>query len=141
VKPVPVFPARVDAVGTLQISDTQKQQIRRWTKTLKGHDVEVVIRKKSERRSLDANAYWWAIPVAIMAEFWGETPDRAHYLLLGEWKGYSDGPKGERIPNCCSSSKLTKEEFSALITWVLDYGPSEWNVFIPAPNEADWRAA
>lgn len=139
-KPVPVFPARVDDRGTLHVSETQKQQMRRWTKTLKGHDVEVVIRKKRDPRSLDQNAFWWAVPVAIMAEEWGVDPEQAHYLLLGEWKGWTDGPLG-RMANCASSSKLTREQFSELITWVLDYGPREWNCYIPTPGETEWKAA
>lgn len=136
----PIFPAVISATGILEISDTQKQAIRRWTRTLKGEPVEVIIRKKRVKRSLDQNAYFHAIPVELMAEEWGVTHDEAYYLLLAEWKGYKDGPLG-RMPNCTSGSKLTREDFSALITWVLDYGPSEWNVFIPAPNEADWKAA
>ena len=139
-KPVPTVPARVSDAGVLDVSQTQKAAMRRWVKTLKGQDVEIVVRRKQSKRSLDQNAYWHAIPVELMAEEWGVTHDQAHYLLLGEWKGYTDGPLG-RLPNCTSSSKLTVEDFSALITWVLDYGPSEWNVYIPAPNETDWKGA
>jgi hypothetical protein len=111
----------------------------RWCRTLKGRDVEIVVRKKRDPRSLNQNSYWHCIPVELMAEEWGVNHDQAHYLLLGEWKGWTDGPVG-RLPNCASSSKLTREEFSQLITWVLDYGPAEWNVYIPAPNETEWKA-
>jgi hypothetical protein len=138
VKPVPTFPARVSDAGVLDVSQTQRQAMARWCKTLKGQDVEIVVRKKQDKRSLDQNAYWHSVPVRIMAEEWGETPERAHYLMLAEWRGYSDGPKGP-LPNCTSSSKLTREEFSELITWVLEWGPSEWNCYIPAPNEVDLK--
>ncbi len=137
-QPVPLFPARYDDAGVLIVSDTQKQAMRRYGKTLKGHDVEILIRKKQDKRSLNANAYWWAVPVAIMAEEWGVQVEQAHYLLLGEWKGYTEGPLG-RLPNCTSSSKLNREEFSELINWMLDYGPSEWNCYIPAPGDVDVR--
>ncbi len=139
-QPAPVFPARVTDAGKLDVSQTQRQAMARWCKTLKGHDVELVVRKKQDKRSLNANAYWWAVPVAIMAEEWGVQVEQAHYLLLGEWKGYTEGPLG-RLPNCASSSKLNKEEFSALISWVLDYGPSEWNCYIPAPGDVELKGA
>jgi hypothetical protein len=138
VKPAPIFPARVSDAGVLDISATQRQAMSRWCKTLKGHDVEIVVRKKQDKRSLNMNAFWWAVPVAIMAEEWGVQAEQAHYLMLGEWKGYADGPLG-RMPNCTSSSKLTREEFSELITWVLDWGPSEWNCYIPEPGSVDLK--
>jgi hypothetical protein len=138
VKPVPTFPARVSDAGVLDVSQTQKQAMRRWVRTLKGQDVEIVVRKKQDKRSIDQNAYFHAVPVELMAEEWGVSHDEAYYLLLAEWKGYKDGPLG-RMPNVTSGSKLTREDFSALIKWVLDYGPSEWNCYIPAPNEVDLK--
>lgn len=136
--PVPTFPATVSDAGALELSQAQRQAIKRWCKTLKGQEVEVIVRKRRSKRSLDQNAYFHAVPVELMAEEWGVTHDEAYYLLLAEWKGYKDGPLG-RMPNCTSGSKLTKDDFSALITWVLDYGPSEWNVYIPAPDEVEWK--
>lgn len=138
-KPCPVFPVTVKD-HKLVISKTQREQMRRWLRTFQDGEAELIVQRKRNPRSLDQNAYWHAIPVNLMADEWGVSHDQAHYLLLGEWKGYIDGPLG-RLPICASSSKLTRDEFSELITWVLDYGPAEWNVYIPAPSEANWKAA
>ena len=98
----------------------------------------LVISDESERRkqrSLDQNAYWWSVPVAILADHCGYEPDQMHYVLLGEWRGYVDGSLG-KVPRCTSSSKLSTAEFTELIEWVQRWAAMELNVQIPAPNEA-----
>jgi hypothetical protein len=47
-KLAPIFPARVSEAGVLDISATQRQAMSRWCKTLKGQDVEIVVRKKQD---------------------------------------------------------------------------------------------
>jgi hypothetical protein len=141
VKPVPVFPARVDAVGTLQISDTQKQQIRRWTKTLKGHDVEVVIRKKEKRRSLGQNAWHWAVAVpriTAAAEMDPNDPhdcELVHYGLVAKCFGTTFNEKlGLELPNQ-RSSKLTTEQFSYLMEWEARFAAEEYGIYLEMPDE------
>lgn len=102
--------------------------------SLAGHDVEIVIRKKRRQRSIDQNAYWWAVPVRLLAEHCGYTDDQMHYALLGECFGYRVGPKGHDVPNVVSSSQLTTEEFTRLIEWALVWGPTEMGVEIPPPE-------
>lgn len=96
---------------------------------------EIRIRPYKAQRSGAQNAYWHAVPVDLIAEHCGYTHDQMHYALLGEWGGYIDGPHGKPVPRCASSSKLTTEEFSKLIEWVLIWGPAEMGVIIPSPNE------
>ena len=87
-----------------------------------------------DKRSLDQNAYWWAIPVKLLAEHCGYTDAQMHYALLGECFGYTAGPTGKAVPVKPSSSDLTVAEFKQLIDWVLTWGPSELGVVIPDPS-------
>lgn len=88
-----------------------------------------------EKRSLDQNAYWWAVPVKILAEHCGYTDSQMHYALLGECFGYTSGPTGKAVPVKPSSSELTVAEFTQLIEWVLTWAPTELGVIIPGPSE------
>jgi hypothetical protein len=130
----PIFTATVRG-GKLVQADLNA--VKRHLATLDGHDVEFTIKRKRSQRSLDQNKFWWAVPVAILAEHCGYTPSQMHYALLGECFGYLAGPTGQPVPNVPSSSELSVDEFSRLIEWVLTWAPSELGVSIPAPNEVD----
>lgn len=91
--------------------------------------------ERKKKRSLDQNAYWWAVPVAILAEHCGYEPEQMHYALLGEWRGYEPGLNGIPMPRCASSSKLTTGEFTELIDWVQRWAATELDCQIPAPSE------
>lgn len=110
-------------------------QVADYLRTFTGRLVRIKVWEHKKQRSLDQNAYWWAVPVAILAEHCGYEPEQMHYALLGEWRGYRDGPHGHQVPNCASSSKLTTAEFTELIEWVQRWAATEMHVQIPAPNE------
>lgn len=116
-------------------------QVMAHLRTVEGQPVEVVIRKPRSKRSLDQNAYWWAVPVKLLAEHCGYTDAQMHYALLGECFGYTPGPTGGAVPVKPSSSDLSVEEFNHLIEWCLVWGPSELGVVIPTPGEWMQEAA
>lgn len=97
--------------------------------------MRIAVEPIGEKRSLDQNAYWWAVPVKLLAEHCGYTDSQMHYALLGECFGYTSGPTGKAVPVKPSSSELTVAEFTQLIEWVLTWGPSELGVIIPGPSE------
>lgn len=125
----------VDQSGQFKLDDRKK--FIEWVKRFAGHEVVLTVKQKRSQRSLDQNAYWWAVPVRILAEELGYTDSQMHYALLGECFGYRPGPAGHAIPNVPSSSELNTEQFSHLIDWVLTWAPTELNVRIPAPSEWD----
>ncbi len=126
------FVGDVDARGHLD--PDVRGQVADYIRTFPGMRIEVKVRTYKPQRSLDQNAYWWAVPVAILSEHTGYEPEQMHYVLLGEWRGYEDGPRGHKVPRCCSSSKLTTAEFTELIEWVQRWA-AELDCQIPAPNE------
>jgi hypothetical protein len=137
--PLPIFTGKIQA-GVLQFDNPKT--FRNYVQKLEGEAVEIVIRKPRSQRSLQANSYWWAVPVEIMADFMGEDRVSTHYALLGECWGYHDNAKlGKRIPNKGSSSALTVQEFSELIEWCPPWAMTTFGVSIPLPNEADYPEA
>jgi len=132
----PTFPGDVDAVtGKLALAKTTRRDLARYVKTLKGKRVAVTVAEHKDTRSQAQNRFWWSQPVRLCAEHCGYTDSQMHYALLGECFGYQPGPKGTPVPVKPSSRDLSIDEFAHLITWVLDWAPSEIGVFIPHPGE------
>lgn len=111
-----------------------KSALRALLRGVKDGKYVLTLKPYRAQRSLDQNAYWWAVPVKLVAEHCGYTPTQMHYALLGECFGYKAGPFGEAVPNVPSSSDLTTDEFAKLIDWVLTWAPSELGVVIPEPG-------
>jgi hypothetical protein len=132
---VPIFHGRFDERGGF--APDQPEDWKRHRSSLAGGRVEVIARKERSKRSVDQNAFWWAVPVRLLADHCGYSDSDMHYALLGECFGWKAGPTGKEIPNVTSSSVLTVEEFTRLIDWVLVWGPQELGVTIPAPSEAE----
>lgn len=101
----------------------------------KGADVVLTVKKKQVKRTLDQNAYWWAVPVPTIAEYCGCTTASMHYDLLGECFGYKMGRFGKPIMERPSSSLLSKSEFSFMIDWVLTWAPTTLGVEIEPPQK------
>jgi hypothetical protein len=135
--PANVFDGFVDDAGIF-VLDNQHAFRRYVAAKFKGHEVTVTVQKKAYKRSLDQNAYWWAVPVKILADELGYTENQMHYALLGEYGGYQIGPTGQPVPKIASSSELSRAEFTKLIEWVLDWAPTELHIVIPPPDP-EWR--
>lgn len=132
--PVPIFLGFVER-SKLTLDD--RPGFMDYMRTFEGREVEITIRKRRSQRSLDQNAYWWAVPVRILADHCGYSDEQMHYALMGACFGYTAGPTGSQIPNKPSSSHLTVEEFTRLIEWVLIFGPTELGCIIPSPEKVE----
>jgi len=132
----PIFHGTVSDQGKLILE--RPMQFQQCLRGLAGKRVEVVVRKPKSQRSLDQSAFWWAVPVKIMAEYMGEDSTATHYALLGECFGYHHNAKLKKeVPNKGSSSALTVEEFSHLIEWAPRWAFDNFGVVIPLPNEVE----
>lgn len=107
---------------------------RAYLRKFVGRDVAVSVRRWQDKRSLDQNAYWWAVPVSMLAGHLGCDRTDLHYSLLGQCFGYHIGPMGHAIANRPSSSKLKTGEFSTLIEWVGPWAWHQYQVAIPEPG-------
>lgn len=82
--------------------------------------------------------YWFAVPVALVADHCGMTEQQTSHALLGECFGYIDGPTGKPVPVEPSVAALSVEKMTDLINWVLDWGPAALEIIIPPPDK-QWK--
>lgn len=134
--PVPIFHGRISEDGKLLLRETEQALRRVHLSRLAGRDVEVVIRKERVQRSLDQNAYIHAVPVPILADYFGYTIPEMKLVLMGECFGWKADPiSGHEIPLKPATSEMDVEECNRFIEWVLPWAMLNHGVNIPAPNE------
>lgn len=134
----PRFYGTVSDDGTLTLRN--RAQWDAYTRRFAGQDVELTIRKRRQQRSLRQNAYWWAVPVPLMADYMGQGLEETKLDLLGECFGWQETSLGNKVPRKPSTAALTVEEFSALITWLIPWALTEHGVRIPLPDEVEVNA-
>lgn len=145
----PIFHGHVDLTGVLHLDDKASylQHARRYA----GKPVELVLRRRTSKRSNQQNRWMWGIAYRLLGEHWGyerTEHEQMHYGLLAQCFGTRVDPRfGIRVPNVASSSKLSTVEFGEYMEWLVRYAAVEEHIRIPLPNEADlsgvdaWEAA
>lgn len=132
--------ARVQVFGEMRGGrlDVDRKEMAEQLLTLADGPVKVLVTHLQALTGIrKMQCYWHAVPVEICrksAQIGGLQHDAMHYALLGEWRGYMDGPFGQPVPICSASRKLDRGEWVELIDWVLEWGPSEHGLVIPAPD-------
>lgn len=135
--PVPVFLGRV-IVGGILVLD-QPADYARYRRRLEGQLVEVVLRKRRSKRSIDQNDYLHAVPFPMIAKETGDDIEGTKFDVMGEWSGWRQVKRsGLWVPNKLHTSERTVEEISELIEWIPPWALRVLNLNIPLPNEVDW---
>ena len=102
-------------------------------KALEGKEVELTISKRKKIRSNQQNRAWWGIPVKIISDYTGHSPEDIHYFLRQK---FLSNPEDElKIPR--STTSLSTIEFNELIENVQMWASSELGLIIPDPNQID----
>lgn len=116
---VPIFTGTVDDAARLTLTERERDQRRAWLETLKGRDVEVVIRRRRRQRSTDQNALIHAVATAL-AEHCGVSLGEMKVLLMGECWGWRT-VRGHEVPVKPHTSDMTVEEATDFIDWLLPW--------------------
>ncbi len=95
--------------------------------------VEVV----GEKRSLDQNAYLHAVPFPMIASHLGDSVEGVKYDLMGEKWGWKPSPfdPSRMVPVQPSTSKMTVEQCSEFIDWLIPFAAQKFGLSIPYPDE------
>jgi len=98
--------------------------------------VDVTIERHRKKRSNAENSYYWSVPIKILAEHFGYTPEEMHGAL--KWlflRVHRDG-----MPDTVRNSRdLSTTEFEEYCSNIRIWASNDWGVFIPEPNEGvEW---
>ncbi len=116
----PIFIGHVDEGGRLRLN--HRDGLSRWLCTLTGRVIEVVVRRRRSRRSVDQNAYIHAVPVAMLAGHFGYMVPEMKLVLMGECWGWRHDPvSGKEIPIKPHTSDMSIEECTHFIEWVIPW--------------------
>lgn len=86
--------------------------------------VEVVVRKVRDRRSLEANKYYWGVVLTTFGDSTGYDPEELHQVLK------------ERFLSGGSTSELDAGEFAEYMDKVIQLA-AENDCVIPMPDQVD----
>lgn len=85
-------------------------------------------------------AYWFAVPVKLVAQHTGYSRAQAHVLLVSNCFGVIfDKVTGKQVPVQPSTSALSASHMSQLIHWVQPWAKKTYGLDIPAPFTAHAR--
>lgn len=132
---VPIFHGEVNRHEQLVLADpTAYQQFKR---SLAGKRVELVLRPKRTKRSLDQNAFIHAVPIPMVAEKIGESINDTKLLMMGEKWGWHM-VRGYNLPVKGHTSEMSTTECAEFIEWAPMWAMTEFGLFIPLPNEVEF---
>ncbi|MFH1012105.1 MAG: hypothetical protein V1784_12845 [bacterium] len=132
----PVFRGRVSESGILQVGP----QFEVWLSTLKGKEVDVIVREKRTQRSNQQNKYYWGVIIKMICEELGHEEyekDVVHYALRLMFLGEEENKHGLKIPR--STRSLSTKEFIDIYTEPIKRWAVEFLCLrIPDPNEVEY---
>lgn len=104
-------------------------------KRFEGKDIEIVVQKKRNVRSLQQNRLWW-LYVTIIAESLGYEKEECHCILKYKFLKREKVVEktGEVIPYLESTTRLTRSEFSEVVESVIRWA-AEMDIILPEPNQ------
>jgi len=121
--------------GGLLVLDRPKDYARH-VRAHKGQHVELTLRKRRQKRSSQANRFYWGYVLAEIAEACGYTKDEAHEALKHHFlKEDGDGP----LVKVRSTADLGVEEFSAYVERVMAFGATTFGIVWMERDQ--WEAA
>lgn len=131
--------------GRLKVGLRALQLLREAVKGWRRCPVTVTIEKQHATRSLNANAYYWGVVVAILADYTGYTPDEIHDSLklrfLSKEVAFARG-NGEVVAEFViggSTTALYSFEFYSYVEEIRQWAFEALDVSIPPPDP-EWRA-
>lgn len=128
---LPIFWGNVKN-GKLVIHD--QQRLKEYLAGIKG-EVEITIKRWRPNRTLNQNAYYWAVCLALVADHTGFDPEEVHQIFEKKFLAYQKPYKGKRYWFYKRCSSLNTAEFGEYLEKIIRFAGQELGVEIPQPNE------
>jgi len=131
----PKFHAKILKGGILSIDDYQSEQWIAYLEGLEGQEVEVIVQKRQESKTLPQLAYFHAVVCPIASEASGYTLAEVKGLLKGEFlTKYVSSPTGKEVAWVPSLADLKKDEMSKFIDDCIILVARHWSAVVPPPD-------
>lgn len=120
--------------GKIKWHGTDARRLAIITKFLEGKEIELTLRAKPKRRSLNQNRYYWCVVVSMLAMAAGYEPEEMHEALKFRFlRIHEDGP----LPAARSTTDLTTKEFEEYAAKCRQLGAEMYGLYVPEPNEVE----
>ena len=127
---IPTFQGVVNK-GVLQV----EARFYPYLASLEGQKVEIVVRKRKSKRSLEQNAAYWGIVVESLADHLGYDKDTMHHALKEKFASRRDD-RGLLIVE--STAKMDTKRFNKYYEDIQRWAAEFLCFRIPDPNEVDF---
>ncbi len=81
----PTFHGTATAAGGIDLAETERSTRRDYLRSLAGQRVDIVITKHRNRRSEEANAYYWGVVLKLMAAHTEHSPEEIHDAMCEQF--------------------------------------------------------
>lgn len=136
----PKFHGKILKSGIVSIDDYQQGQYKAYLQGLAGQEIELVIQKRQESKTLPQLAYFHAVVCSIASEASGYTIAEVKGLLKGEFlTKYVSSPTGKEIAWVPSLADLKKPEMSKFIDDCIILIAKHFHAVVPPPNGISYQ--
>ena len=118
----PVFHGRVEK-GKVVWEDPES--VRKWTETLEGLEIDIIIRKKVNHKTDAQRKYYRGVVVKMISDETGQDGETVHEFLKATFLKHMEQP---------STSGLSTKEMTEYIEHVRAWSLQDLNIDIPEPN-------
>lgn len=125
----PIFTVRVE---NGKIRTENRDRFQRYLDSLSGV-YELIVRRKTKKRSNQQNKWYWSCVVGIPAKHFGSTQDEMHdayrWMFLRKHE--------QKFDTVSSTKLLNTKEFSEYCEKIIVWNATENKIIIPFPGEVD----
>lgn len=114
----------------------------KYGETLNGKDIELVLRERTNQRSINQNSFYRGVVVKLTSEHTGHTPDEVHEIFkrmfLTKWITLKTKTEEKEILITQSTTVLTTKEFGIYIDSIVHFASVDLGLYIPTAGEVDY---
>lgn len=122
--------------GMMRPTLQQQQTMETFLQTREGRAVAVKFSRPVSQRSKSQNAYYWSVPLALIAESTGHTTEEVHDVLKAMFLPRKFVQLGaHEIETVKSTAELDTIEFETYLERIRAWASTELGIIIPNPNE------
>jgi len=123
--------------GKLHLSRMERALFLDYLKTLEGKEIQILVERHKDQRTLNQNAYLWGVVYKLICEHTGDDPTSFHEWAKDKFLGKKTViVQGEERQVTRSTTELKKDEFFDLfVEPIRRWAAMELEVVIPDPQQ------